>query len=82
MAIYKIEDFFCIRIEKYPSLPPNNYLVQNWSIVLAYLNKTNHTAQVYEPHYPPDCKNEVDRAVHTVSSFFLLHLIIPALGFS
>ena len=28
MAIQKIEEFFCIDIKKYPSLPPNSGLVQ------------------------------------------------------
>ena len=79
MAILKMEDFFCIRIEEYPCLPPNG-LVQNWSIVLAYLDKANHTADKYEPEYPLDCKQEVDRAVHAVSSFFSIPLKDPSLG--
>ena len=49
MAIHKIEDFFCLRIQKYPSLPSNSDLVQKWSIVLAYLNDANHTARLYAP---------------------------------
>ena len=39
MAIYKIEDFFRIRINTYPSLPSNSDLVKNWSIELAYLTE-------------------------------------------
>ena len=54
MAIHKIENFFRIRIKTCPSLPSNSDLVQNWSIVLAYLSDANHhdTARLYEPHTP------------------------------
>ena len=73
-AINKIEKFFCLDIKKYPSLPSESNWVQNWSIVLAYLNDANHTARTYEPKYPLDCEQEVDRAVSAVSAFFSIPL--------
>ena len=79
MAIHKIEEFFCIDIKKYPSLPPNSDLVQNWSIVLAYLYDAN-PAPAHEPRYLSDCEKEVDRAEHPVSSFFSIPLKDPSLG--
>ena len=80
MAIHKIEDFFRIHIKTYPSLPSNSDLVKNWSIVLAYLNFANHTAPLYAPTYPSDCKEEEDRAVRAVSSFFSIPFKDPSLG--
>ena len=79
-AINKIEKFFCLDIKKYPSLPSESDWVQNWSIVLAYLNDANHTARTYEPKYPLDCEQEVDRAVSAVSAFFSIPLKDPSLG--
>ena len=80
MAIHKIEDFFLLNIETYPRLPSNSNLVQNWSIVLAYLNDANHTARLYAPKYPLDCEQDVDRAVSAVSSLFSIPLKDPSLG--
>ena len=79
-AINKIEKFFCLDIKKYPSLPSESDWVQNWSIVLAYLNDANHTARLYAPKYPLDCEQDVDRAVSAVSSLFSIPLKDPSLG--
>ena len=80
MAIHEIENFFCIRIQTCPSLPSNSDLLQNWSIVLAYLSDANHTARLYEPTHPLDCEEVVNRAVHAVSTLFFIPLKDPSSG--
>ena len=40
----------------------------------------NHTARVYEPTYPPHCEEEVNRAVHAVSTLFSIPLKDPSSG--